>query len=65
MTQPAWPSNTWQILSHDYDTQASYDGVKKACEPVHVQLDLSDFTVTVVDTTPEARAGMVVTAKVY
>lgn len=32
---------------------------------MHVQLDLSDFTVTVVDTTPEARAGMVVTAKVY
>ncbi|HEV2273144.1 MAG TPA: LamG-like jellyroll fold domain-containing protein, partial [Acidobacteriaceae bacterium] len=38
MTQPAWPSTVWQIISHDYDTQASFYGVKKACEPVHVQL---------------------------
>ena len=40
MTQPAWPSSSWQILSSDYDTQASFYGVKKACEPIHVQLDL-------------------------
>jgi hypothetical protein len=65
MTQPAWPSNTWQILSHDYDTQASYYGVKKACEPVHVQLDLSNYTVTVVNTTTEARSGLTVSARVY
>ena len=24
MTQPAWPSNTWQILNSDYDTQSSF-----------------------------------------
>src|ERR1035441_7877253 len=40
MTQPAWPSNTWQILNADYDTQSSFYAVKKACEPLHVQLDL-------------------------
>ena len=33
MTQPAWPSTLWGILSSDYDTQASYYGTKKACEP--------------------------------
>ena len=57
MTQPAWPSTMWQILSSDYDTQASFYGVKKACEPVHVQLDLSDYTVAVVNTTtaPQCR----------
>jgi Glycosyl hydrolase 2 galactose-binding domain-like/Exo-beta-D-glucosaminidase Ig-fold domain/Glycosyl hydrolases family 2/Concanavalin A-like lectin/glucanases superfamily/Glycosyl hydrolases family 2, TIM barrel domain len=65
MTQPAWPSNTWQILSHDYDTQASYYGVKKACEPLHVQLDLSSFEVTVVNTTTEAHPDLSVSAKVY
>ncbi len=32
MTQPAWPSTMWQIFSSDYDTQASYYGVKKAAE---------------------------------
>jgi Glycosyl hydrolase 2 galactose-binding domain-like/Exo-beta-D-glucosaminidase Ig-fold domain/Glycosyl hydrolases family 2/Concanavalin A-like lectin/glucanases superfamily/Glycosyl hydrolases family 2, TIM barrel domain len=65
MTQPAWPSNMWQILSSDYDTQASFYGVKKACEPLHVQLDLSDGTVAVVNTTTTAQAGLTVTASVY
>ena len=65
MTQPAWPSNTWQILSSDYDTQASFYGVKKACEPLHVQLDLSNYDVAVVNTTNESLAGLLVTANVY
>ena len=65
MTQPAWPSNTWQILTSDYDTQASFYGVKKACEPLHVQLDLSDYTVGVVNTTTVAKSGLSVEADVY
>src|SRR5271157_2032911 len=65
MTQPAWPSTMWQILSSDYDTQASFYGVKKACEPVHVQLDLSDYTVAVVNTTTASNAGVTITANVY
>ena len=65
MTQPAWPSNMWQILSSDYDTQASFYGVKKACEPLHVQLDLSDYSVAVVNTTTTAQPGLTVTATVY
>jgi hypothetical protein len=65
MTQPAWPSNMWQILSSDYDTQASFYAVKKACEPLHVQLDLSDYSVAVVNTTMTAQPGMTVSATVY
>jgi len=65
MTQPAWPSNMWQILSSDYDTQASFYGVKKACEPVHVQLDLSDYSVAVVNTTTSPNPGATITANVY
>ncbi len=65
MTQPAWPSNYWQILSHDYDTQASYYGVKKACEPIHVQLDLSNYGVTVVNTTQDSLKGLTVATNVY
>lgn len=55
MTQPAWPSNSWAIMSSDYDTNGSFYGVKKACEPLHVQLDLSNFAVAGVNTT---RAGV-------
>ena len=49
MTHPSWPSNTWQMYSSDYDTAAAYYAVKKACEPVHAQLNLPDFTLSVVN----------------
>jgi hypothetical protein len=39
--------------------------VKKACEPVHVQLDLSNDTVSVANTTTEARPGLKLSARVY
>jgi hypothetical protein len=65
MTQPAWPSTLWGILSSDYDTQASYYGTKKACEPVHVQLDLSNNDVAVVNTTRDQLHGLQVSADVY
>jgi hypothetical protein len=65
MTQPAWPSSSWQILSSDYDTQASFYGVKKACEPVHAQLDLVSYEVEVVNTTLSTISDASVSAKVY
>jgi hypothetical protein len=57
MTHPAWPSNHWQIYSSDYDTAAAYYGVKKACEPLHAQLDLPDYRLAVVNTTRDAPAA--------
>ncbi|MFZ3216680.1 MAG: LamG-like jellyroll fold domain-containing protein [Candidatus Acidiferrales bacterium] len=65
MTQPAWPSTMWQIFSHDYDTQASYYGTKKACEPLHIQLDLSSFEVAVVNTTTASVSALSLDASVY
>jgi hypothetical protein len=65
MTQPAWPSNTWQILNADYDTQSSFYGVKKACEPLHVQLDLSNYSVAVVNTTNDPQTALLLSASVY
>ena len=65
MTQPAWPSNTWQILNSDYDTQSSFYAVKKACEPLHVQLDLSNYDVAVVNTSNESHTGLMLVANVY
>jgi hypothetical protein len=65
MTQPAWPSNMWQMFSHDYDTQASFYGVMHASEPQHVQLDLSNYNVSVINTTIEPLTGASVEASVY
>lgn len=65
MTQPAWPSNMWEVLSSDYDTQSSYYGEKKALEPVHIQLDLATNAVEVVDTTPEPAGPLRAITDVY
>jgi len=64
MTQPAWPSTEWQILSHDYDTHAAFYGVKAACEPLHVQLNLATRQVDVVDATRAPLTGAKVRARV-
>ena len=58
MTQPAWPSTMWQMYSSDYDTQASFYGIRKANAPLHVQMDLSDHTVQLVNTTRNAANGL-------
>jgi hypothetical protein len=49
MTQPAWPSMEWNFLGSDYDTQSSFFGSQKACEPIHAQLDLSDNAVDLIN----------------
>lgn len=49
MTQPAWPSMEWNFLSWDYDTQSSFYGTQKACEPIHAQLDLTDSAVDLIN----------------
>jgi Exo-beta-D-glucosaminidase Ig-fold domain len=64
MTHPSWPSNTWQIYSSDYDTAAAYYAVKKACEPLHVQLDLPDYRLAVVNTTRTGRPGLTLRSRV-
>ena len=64
MTQPAWPSSAWQIFSSDYDTHAAFYGVKKAAEPIHVQMNLPDYRVVLVNNTRDALKGVQVRAKI-
>ncbi len=64
MTQPAWPSSAWQIFSFDYDTHAAFYGVKKAAEPIHVQMNLPDHRVVLVNNTRDALKGVQVRARV-
>ncbi len=64
MTQPAWPSTVWQIFSADYDTQASFYGVKSGSEPIHVQMNLPDFHTAVVNNTSQPLTGLTLQAHV-
>ncbi|MFC3551991.1 LamG-like jellyroll fold domain-containing protein [Lysobacter cavernae] len=65
MSHPAWPSNMWQIYSHDYDTHAAYYAVKKAAEPVHVQMNLPEHGLALVNNTRQALRGVEVEASVH
>jgi len=51
MSHPAWPSTIWQTYTWDYETHASFFGCKKACEPVHIQMNLNDNKIVIVNTT--------------
>jgi hypothetical protein len=54
----------WQILSSDYDTAGAYYGVQKACEPVHIQMNLPDCTLAAVNNTRAKLADAKLTAQV-
>jgi len=51
MSHPAWPSTVWQTYSWDYETFGSYYGAQKACEPVHIQMNLNDNKIVIINTT--------------
>jgi len=65
MTHPAWPSMDWQVYSWDYETFGSYFGSLKGCEPIHVQMNLSDNKVSVVNTSLTAYKDVKVTLTCY
>ncbi|MCL5745207.1 MAG: glycoside hydrolase family 2, partial [Acidobacteria bacterium] len=65
MSHPAWPSMVWQLYGSDYDTFGSFYGVKKACEPLHVQLNLPDMAVAVVNTTAQPASNLTVLARLF
>jgi archaellum component FlaF (FlaF/FlaG flagellin family) len=65
MTHPAWPSNMWEIYNYDYSAQASYYGVKEALQPLHVQLDLSNGNVQVLNTTLHSYPSLTVAVHAY
>ena len=65
MSHPAWPSVEWQTYSWDYETFGSYYGSRKACEPVHVQMNLDDHDVVVLNTTTKALEDLQVVLTSY
>lgn len=65
MSHPSWPSMTWQTHTYDYETPGAYFGVKKAQEPVHIQMNLPDHKVIILNNTQVSQKGMTVTVKGY
>ena len=65
MLNNAWPSMIWHMYDWYLRPGGSYFGVKKACEPLHVQYSYDDRSVVVVNSYYQPFAGLKVTAKVY
>jgi hypothetical protein len=65
MSHPAWPSMVWQLYTSDFEPNASFFGAKKASEPIHVQWNLNDDSISVVNKTYEAIANASLSVVVY
>jgi hypothetical protein len=65
MTHPAWPSMAWQMYSSDYTTYGAFFGIRKACEPLHVQFNLPGLETAVVNTTTRESANLRLIARMF
>jgi hypothetical protein len=65
MSHPCWPSMVWQTYDYYFEPTAAFFGCKKACEPLHIQLNAATDTVEVVNMAGGEKHNLRATAKVY
>jgi len=58
MLNNAWPSLIWHLWDHALRTAGGYFGTKKACEPLHIQYDDGENSVSVVSDLPQPSAEL-------
>ncbi len=64
MSHPAWPSMVWQTYDYYFEPTGAYFGCKKACEPLHIQLNAFKGCIEVVNYRAGAQEGLTATALV-
>lgn len=64
MSHPCWPSMVWQTYDYYFEPTAAYFGIKKACEPLHIQYNPVSKTVEVVDTSIGNNQTLTATAEI-
>jgi hypothetical protein len=64
-TNPAWPSVIWQLYDWYLRPHAGYYFVKRANEALHIQLNLDDLSVAVINHHFESQKGLQATATLY
>ena len=65
MLNNAWPGMIWHMYDWYLRPAGSYFGVKKACEPLHVQYSYDDRSIVVVNSYYQPFANVKVSARVY
>ncbi|MGN6601704.1 MAG: glycosyl hydrolase 2 galactose-binding domain-containing protein [Ginsengibacter sp.] len=61
----AFPSVIWQVYDWYLDPNAGYYFMKRACEPLHIQLNLDDSTVAIVNRSYKGQQNLSAEIKVY
>lgn len=61
----AFPSVVWQVFDWYLEPNAGYYFMQNACEPVHIQMNPLDYTVTVLNRTYQPNPDLTVQADVY
>ena len=61
----AWPSVMWQIYDWYLRPNAGYYYIRKACESLHIQLNLKDGSIWVVNTMLEGRKNLAARIRIY
>jgi len=62
---PAWPSVSWQIYDWYLRPNAGYYFAKRACEPLHIQLNIVDGSVWAINSTRQDRMNLEVQIRLY
>jgi exo-1,4-beta-D-glucosaminidase len=61
----SWPSVVWQVTDWYLQCHAGFYAVRRACEPIHVQFNSDDRTVSVVNRTDESPADLNLRAELF
>jgi hypothetical protein len=65
MSNPAWPSLTWNTYDYYMEPTAAYFACKKACEPIHIQWNAATNQVKAVNCTSRELKGLSAEAVIY
>jgi beta-galactosidase/beta-glucuronidase len=65
MSNPAQPSFVWQLYHYDLEPNSALFAARKACEPVHIQLNEKTGEIEVVNNLPKPLPGVHVRLTIY
>jgi hypothetical protein len=65
MSQSCWPSMVWQTYDYFFEPTGGYWGSRKACEPIHIQWNIHDESVKVINTSSNSWNNLTAEAGVY
>jgi beta-galactosidase/beta-glucuronidase len=65
MSNPAQPSFVWQLYAWDLEPNASLFATRKACEPIHIMLNQSNWHVQIINNTPDALTNISARVSIY